>query len=108
MARWKTATRTGGTFTTVEAFLYFRICNAGRNGIIVVLTLALFGCTLLYRPQPAGNLNSIEQVRTQTDGKVRISAAVLGAEESRKVFGVPLYDSGVQPVWVSIENQDSE
>jgi hypothetical protein len=105
MARSETATTTGRTFRTIGAFLYF-LGNAGRNGIIVVLTLALFGCTLLYRPQPAINLNSLEQVRTQTDGKVRISAAVLSAEESRKVFGVPLYDSGVQPVWVSIENQD--
>jgi hypothetical protein len=107
MARSKTATRTGGTFRTVGAFPYFRIGNAGRKGLIVVLTLALLGCTLLYKPQHAINLNSLEQVRMQTDGKVRISVAVLGAEESRKVFGVSLYDSGVQPVWVSIENQDS-
>jgi LssY-like putative type I secretion system component LssY len=106
MARSKTATRAGGTFRAVGAVLYFRLGNAGRNGIIVALTLALYGCTLLYRPRPAVNLNSLEQVRTQTDDKVRISAAVLSAEESRKVFGVPLYDSGVQPVWVSIENQD--
>ena len=96
----------GGTFRAVGASLHFRIDNAGRNVIIAALTLALFGCTLFYRPQPAANLNSLEQVRTQTDGKVRISAAVLSAEESRRVFGVALYDSGVQPVWVSIENRD--
>ena len=106
MARSKTATRTGGKFRTVGAFLYFRLGNAGSKGMIVLLILALFGCTLLYRPHPAVNLDSLEQVRTQTDGKVRISAAVLSAEESREVFGVPLYASGVQPVWLSIENQD--
>src|SRR6516164_9952795 len=101
MAHSKRATMIGGTFRAVGASLHFRIDNAGRNVIIAALTLALFGCTLFYRPQPAANLNSLEQVRTQTDGKVRISAAVLSAEESRRVFGVALYDSGVQPVWVS-------
>jgi hypothetical protein len=42
----------------------------------------------------------------QRAGPVRVTAAVLGAEESRSVFGVPVYDSGVQPVWLNIENQD--
>jgi LssY C-terminus len=73
--------------------------------MIIVLTLACCGCTM-YRPQPAVNLASLPQLRTQIDGKVRVSAAVLTAEESRKVFGVAVYDSGVQPVWLSIENQD--
>jgi hypothetical protein len=82
-----------------------RIRNAGGKAVTVGLTLALFGCTI-YRPQPAANLNSLAQARTQTDGKVRVSAAVLSAEESRKVFGVPVYDSGIQPVWLSIANQD--
>jgi hypothetical protein len=38
---------------------------------------------------------------------VTITAAVLSAEESKRVFGVPVYDSGVQPVWLSLENQDN-
>jgi hypothetical protein len=42
----------------------------------------------------------------QRAGPVRVTAVVLGAEESRSVFGVPVYDSGVQPVWLNIENQD--
>jgi LssY C-terminus len=92
-------TRTGG------AWLHLRIRNTGRKGGIIVLTLALFGCTI-YRPQPSVNLSSLTQARTQSDGHVRITAAVLSAAESKKVFGVPVYDSGVQPVWLRIENQD--
>jgi hypothetical protein len=83
-----------------------RIRNAGGKAVTVSLTLALFGCAI-YRPQPALDLNSLPQLRTQSAGRVRISAAVLTAEESRRVFGVPVYDSGVQPVWLSIENQDT-
>ena len=92
-------TRTEGTF------LHSLIRNAGRKAVIVGLILALSACTI-YQPQPAINLNSLAQARTQSDGLVRITAAVLSAEDSRSVFGVPVYDSGVQPVWLSIENQD--
>jgi LssY C-terminus len=79
--------------------------NAGRKGVITLLTLSLFGCAI-YRPEVAANLNSLEQARTQTDGKIRISAAVLDAEESKRTFGVSVYDSGVQPLWLNIQNQD--
>ena len=71
--------------------------NTAKKGMIIVLTLAFFACTM-YRPQPAVNLNSLPQLRTQIDGKVRVSAAVLTAEESGKFFGVAVYNSGVQPV----------
>jgi LssY C-terminus len=79
--------------------------NAAGKLIIGGLTLVVFGCTI-YRPQPTVSLNSLAQARTQTAGQVRVTAAVLSAGESRRVFGVPVYDSGVQPVWLSIENHD--
>src|SRR6516225_7923795 len=47
MAHSKRATMIGGTFRTLGALLHFRMDDAGRNGIIAALTLALFGCTLL-------------------------------------------------------------
>jgi hypothetical protein len=78
---------------------------AGPKAIIVELILAIFGCTI-YEPRPAVNLSSLSQARTQRTGQIRITAAVLSAEESRRFFGVPIYDSGIQPVWLSIENQD--
>jgi hypothetical protein len=90
---------------TVRAFLRLRIQNAGKRGIVGLLTVATFGCTI-YRPQPLVDLNSLPQARTQSDGEVRITAAVLSAEESKKSFAVPVYDSGVQPLWISIDNHD--
>jgi hypothetical protein len=90
---------------TIRAFLRLRIQSAGKRGILGLLTVATFACTI-YRPQPPVDLNSLPQARTQSDGQVRITAAVLTAEESKKIFAVPVYDSGVQPLWLSIDNQD--
>ena len=41
---------------------------------------------------------------TQRDGDLTVSVAVLGAEESEAVFGAPLADKGIQPVWLRIRN----
>jgi hypothetical protein len=96
---WRQLLRTGGTD------LRSHIRRTGRKAVIIGLTLAFSSCSI-YQPQPAVKLNSLAQARTQSSGRVRITAAVLSPEESRRFFGVPIYDSGVQPVWLSIKNQD--
>jgi hypothetical protein len=81
--------------------------NSQRWGraLILGLTLALYACAI-YQPRHDADLNSLPQLRTQSDGGLRVSAAVLSAGESKRFFGVPVYDSGVQPLWLSIRNQD--
>ena len=49
-----------------------------------------------------------ERAQTQQEGKVRVTAAVLSAEESQEIFDVPLYKRGVQPIWLEIENKKKE
>ena len=39
---------------------------------------------------------------------VRVSAAVLSAEDSRRMFGADVNATGVQPVWVEVRNQTPE
>ena len=97
--------RSDPTTRLVGKFLRLRIRNSGTKGIVVVLTLALFGCAI-YQPHPAIDFSSLPQARSESDGQIRITAAVLTAEESKKTFGVPVYDSRVQPLWLRIENQD--
>jgi LssY C-terminus len=87
------------------SFLYSLIRLAARKLSLVGLAVTLTGCTV-YKPHPDLMVGSLSQVRTQSDGPVRVTAAVLGAEESKRIFGVAVYDSGVQPVWLSIENRD--
>lgn len=48
------------------------------------------------------------RVITKTDGPVRVSASVLSPDESRAVYGVPLAERGIQPVWIEVQNQGSD
>ena len=43
----------------------------------------------------------------QSEGPVRVSASVLGREETEKIFGLSLYDQGIQPVWLEVENKSA-
>ena len=47
------------------------------------------------------------EAETQVEGNVRVSAAIPGREQTEAVFGLPLYDQGIQPVWVEIANAGS-
>jgi len=49
-----------------------------------------------------------ERIQVQEDGGVRVSAAVPSASESQALFGRPLYEEGIQPVWLQIENSRNE
>jgi hypothetical protein len=46
-----------------------------------------------------------KRAETRTENNVRVTAAVLNAQEAEELFGRPLYKKGIQPVWLEIENQ---
>jgi hypothetical protein len=66
--------------------------------------VALLGCAA-FNPQPLNERPFRERATVQTQNGVRVLAAVLGAEETRAVFGLSLYPRGIQPVWLEIENE---
>ncbi len=41
---------------------------------------------------------------TREEGGLRVSAAVLSREESTAVYGVPLAEKNIQPVWIEVRN----
>ncbi|MEM5330424.1 LssY C-terminal domain-containing protein [Paraburkholderia sp. JHI2823] len=43
---------------------------------------------------------------TRTEGGVRVLTSVLSPDESRAVYGVPLADKKIQPVWIEVQNQE--
>jgi len=45
--------------------------------------------------------------KSKVDGEVKVTVAVLSAEESRQLFGVNLAGQGIQPVWVRVQNADT-
>ena len=73
----------------------------------VICTLAVYGCAT-FNPRPLDEVPFRERAQTQIDAGVRVTAAVLSAEESKEIFDVPLYDQGIQPIWLEIENTDKE
>lgn len=48
-----------------------------------------------------------ERAETKSAGGFTVTAAALGREESIEVFGAPLNDIGIQPVWLRIANENS-
>ena len=69
--------------------------KAGQFGLDLVLP---------YKPLPVSEVAFLEHSKTQTSGKIRVTAAALGPAESYGVFGVQLAFRGIQPVWIEVEN----
>jgi hypothetical protein len=46
----------------------------------------------------------VSRAETQSEGPVTVRASIPGEEETLDIFGVPLYDNGIQPVWIEIHN----
>ncbi len=75
--------------------------------IPVAAALFLSSCAS-YRPAELYEEPSfMERVQTKVKGNVEVSAAVLDAEESSELFGAFVAETGVQPVWLRIRNNDS-
>ena len=47
----------------------------------------------------------LDRAQSQTKGPVRVTAAVPSAKETKQLFGAPLYQRNVQPVWLEIEKE---
>ncbi|MDD5216515.1 MAG: LssY C-terminal domain-containing protein [Candidatus Omnitrophica bacterium] len=78
------------------------------DSFIVFLALSLIasGC-VTYKPHAPSETPFMERAQTQTDGQVRVTAAVLSDKESKKIFGVAVAKKGIQPVWLEIENKEA-
>ncbi len=71
-----------------------------------VLCTACGGRAYVY--EPVASIEIRNRIESQSDKTVRVSAAVPGREETEAIFGIALYDQGIQPVWLEIENTGSE
>ena len=64
------------------------------------------GCAS-FKPAPASYQPQLERTVTQTNGPIIASVAVLGRQEAGKMFGLPMHKKNVQPVWVRVQNLDT-
>jgi hypothetical protein len=73
--------------------------------IVLAFSSGLAGCggkAYVYEPIDSGRFLSAAE--RQSDGPIQVSAAVPGREETERLFGIDLYDQGIQPVWLQVEN----
>jgi hypothetical protein len=79
-----------------------RIVRRVLEAAAVAATLAC--CT--STPPPAADQAYKSRAVTRTEGGLRVSSAVLSADESATVYGVPLAKRLIQPVWIEVENRE--
>jgi len=79
----------------------------GIRAIVSSLVTAIWlgACaTVPYEPVALDSVPFRDLAQTQTSGPVTVRAAVPGPEETQALFDLPLYDSGIQPVWLEVRN----
>ena len=73
--------------------------------IFIYFALLLSGCaTQSYHYESTKSYPIRDRAVSETKGKITISASVPGEDEAQAIFGIPIYDRGIQPVWLNIEN----
>ena len=84
--------------TAPANFLVFLACAA-----------ILAGCGGRAYVHEATDLTEIRgRAETRTDGPIRVSASVPGREETTRIFGIDLYEQGIQPIWLEVGNSGTD
>jgi hypothetical protein len=77
----------------------------GARLAALLLAVGLFACANRpYEPAPVDSVPFKSRAHTQREGNLRVTAAVPSAEEAQAIFGIPVYERGMQPIWLEIEN----
>ena len=83
--------------------------SAGRSTLSFVsvfwLVIFIAGCaTRPYHGADVDTASFLERAQTQQQGSLRVTAAVPDAAETKLLTGLDLYEEGMQPVWLKVEN----
>lgn len=100
MSRVPSAPRARATLRSAVRCLCPMSCAA-----LVALAVA---CSSWQAPADFSTAGLRERAQTATKHEVRVSAAVLSAEDRRRMLGVELDKTRVQPVWVEVQNQTAD
>ena len=74
------------------------------RSVPLLLTLLVFLPVFAQSDAEASGSPFLERAITQTEDAVTITVAVPSDTETRELFGVPLYERKIQPVWLEIAN----
>jgi len=76
--------------------------------LAVLLGLSLQACSLTPYEHGSVDAGSVKQrAVTQEQGTFVVSASVPSEEEAQQIFGIPIYQRGIQPVWLEITNNSN-
>ena len=78
-----------------------------RVVVISLIVVEVFGSTTSAAQDSSSHAPYVARAQSGTQGQVRVSAAALSADESAAVYGSPLADKLIQPVWIQVENNDN-
>ena len=72
------------------------------------LSLGVAGCATWQAPADFNDGGLRARAVTASRPDVHVAAAVLSAEDSRRMFGADVNETGVQSVWIEVRNQTPE
>ena len=78
-----------------------------RVVVTALIVVEVFGSTTSVAQDSSSRAPYVARAQSGTQGQVRVSAAALSADESAAVYGSPLADKMIQPVWILVENNDN-
>ena len=86
-----------------------QIIHCKSTGLLIFVLFLLTSCSITpYSPGPLDADALRQRAETQTFEPLTVKAAVPSAAESKALFGVPLYNNDIQPVWLEISNRSEE
>ncbi len=86
--------------------LYKTIAGATLLGILVAVARIIGSFS--FSPDSSGDDSFIGRAQQKSAPGIKVSASALGDRESLQSFGEDLAKHGIQPVWVSIDNETDE
>jgi hypothetical protein len=79
-----------------------------RPLILLAFVLAFAGCATWQAPGEVSDSGLRGRAISDTSQGVRVSATVLSADDTRRMFGTNLAGAQIQPVWVEIQNTTAQ
>jgi len=79
-----------------------------RAGCSLCVALTLAGCATWQAPSQADDALLRERTVSTTSAGVRVSATVLGSDDSKRMLGADVTPTGVQPLWIEVQNASSQ
>jgi hypothetical protein len=73
-------------------------------GSLICLALFMNACATFKKPATINEGPVHERALTKEDNGIRVSAAVVGDQEARPIFGIDLARKNIQAIWLEIEN----